>query len=1256
MHDGLLILSVEENAMYRFLTLLSVLLLPVFVSANDVSLVGQWKFDKDFDGKFTQELPSDILPKELRELTFTAWVKPADLSGYREIIRKEDVGANSHAQGGENRLLFSFQDNGKFLTLGLNTGGNYAECDALIDPKEVMDGKEHFVAGTFDGKTMHVYLDGQEIGSYERQGNLQTIYDFAPVPSSRDVWAYNNTAAVKTIAEPFFIGSSNGKGEFFAGGLNDVRFYKRALDIGELQTLISQRGVVPVSAPQPADADKFYVKQDTFVNTLIATQKNTGKAGITDSSLVALHRLIRNDFPNEVNAYLVKFQRSPVEMMLWNVEQLQKRAGELKVAYAEYMPLTEEQWKYLNPGEQTKWERVKNNLTALNAAQVPPLTALYPIVLDMELTVEPRPRVTEAVAPYQTPETPETKDRTAEEVQKLIETEWLFQCGNKPTIQRSLDEINWARNSAARILKQYPNQPHLFDNELEILATLNERAVAEADAAPQKQDQDHKDLYFAVRTVKRNILFKNPVLDFDTLLLVDGPLPAGSESAHETRHQLGYMGVPGGRLLTVKMGDAGFAGGHQEKLLPHEPLHGSFWRPDVSYDGKKVLASFKPHNEKTFHLYEVEVDTKKSRQLTSGMFDDLDPVYLPDGKNIMFLTTRGHIYVRCMPPTNAMVMARMDISKPQPDTLYITSRNGEPEYTPSVMNDGRVIFTRWEYTDKPLWRAQSLWTMNADGTQVQTFWGNQSVFPDLLKDARSIPNSERVMFIAAGHHNWFGGVVAIIDPGKGFNYPDGLTKVTQELPWVEVGNGPDDGTETMKESKNYHPAGAYNAYYSPYPLSEKDFLVSARRSLEKGKPEKWVLLLMDCDGNRELVFEGEKHIFDAKPLRARPVPQVKPDQVEWTTFANRDNPPAGVIYSNNVYENAPPELKDKAKFLRIWSIEHKTYTYWSHRNYASSGPEISMNQSEGVKKIIGTVPIESDGSVSFNAPSGVALHFQLLDENHLALQTMKSFTGVLPGETRGCLGCHESMTRSPVTKMTGKALKRVPSNITPVPWEDITVGYERYVQSVLDKHCGECHENPEHKAYQRFNMTLRPGFIGFKEPYVTLMGRPTWGSPYKDPVSGKPVGAWATEDLRLKYKNDQLPGGYGWADTIMVEAYDQRDVHAYQTYPPMTKLSYKSRLVERMMSGKHNNVKVEGEDLLRVILWVDAMGPYYGAEEVRCMADPIFQGKDWISQPPRVMTAPVVPRPGPFDPYFYDSAYDAPPKEKINALPAGVKR
>ena len=334
----------------------------------------------------------------------------------------------------------------------------------------------------------------------------------------------------------------------------------------------------------------------------------------------------------------------------------------------------------------------------------------------------------------------------------------------------------------------------------------------------------------------------------------------------------------------------------------------------------------------------------------------------------------------------------------------------------------------------------------------------------------------------------------------------------------------------------------------------------------------------------------------------------------------------------------PKEVQGKAKYLRIWNMEAKTYTMWDHRPYATMGPATSMVQSDGVKRILGTVPIESDGSVSFVAPSGVALHFQLLDENQRALQTMRSFTGVMPGETRGCLGCHESQIVTPNMGPRGKAMRRAPSTITPVNWPDISVSFDRYVQPVLDKYCGKCHQNPESDAYKAINLTNRPGYLFFNEPYVTLTGWPSWGRPYVAPKNPRP--------------------GFGWADTILVEGFDQRDPNAYKTPDPMTKLSYKSRLIERMSSGKHHDVKVEGDDLLRAILWVDAMCPYYGSEELRAMGDPDFPGVEWLPVKPRITTAPIIPRPGPLNAFHpeLDKAYEAPDMNRVNALPSGIER
>jgi hypothetical protein len=248
--------------------------------------------------------------------------------------------------------------------------------------------------------------------------------------------------------------------------------------------------------------------------------------------------------------------------------------------------------------------------------------------------------------------------------------------------------------------------------------------------------------------------------------------------------------------------------------------------------------------------------------------------------------------------------------------------------------------------------------------------------------------------------------------------------------------------------------------------------------------------------------------------------------------------------------------------------------------------------------------------VAFRAPAGVPLHFQLLDERQRALHTMRSFVNVMPGESRGCLGCHESHSRASAVQNNVRALNRAPRDITPPPWSDDTVSYPRYVQPVLDQYCGKCHQG-DGEGRKVLDLTERPSAPVFTEPYLTLIGRPTWGEPYRVPA--KP------------------PPGFGIAGCLMVEGYGQIDPLGYATPKPLSALSYRSQLIEIASSGRHHDVTVDERSLLRLITWVDAMCPYLGDDEIRQIPDPQFQGVDWLAVRPRIATAPRIVRPGPMN-------------------------
>ncbi len=803
------------------------------------------------------------------------------------------------------------------------------------------------------------------------------------------------------------------------------------------------------------------------------------------------------------------------------------------------------------------------------------------------------------------------------DLQRHIEDDWLFQADNRPTAGRAVAEIGWSRELAAR-LAGGPGGPGFAAELAELLAIESKLRALPAEQC----DGAARELYLAVRRVKRRIAFRNPVLDFSSVLLVDGPYPqfhkvGRNRNNHQTAHRnVSRYANSGSRLLVLE----GLDGGKTRDLLPGG--EGYLWRPDLSFDGKRVVFCWRPKEERSMHLYEVDLggtggEGAGPRQLTNSPYDDLDPIYLPDG-HIMFTTTRGNTYVRCGSYIAAYVLARCDADG---RNIHIISRNNETDYLPTLLPDGRVLYTRWEYTDRPEYNLMGLWTVNPDGTGDYVYWGNRSLYPDLVVEARAIPGTQRVMFAGSAHHSFFDGCIGIIDVGGGREWPDGVFKVTADIPWPEVGDGKDGASPVY--TTGYHASGKYTAYKSPYPLGPEDFLVSARTGMVRSWneiffTETFSLYLMDTRGNRELVYRGQGNAWYAMPVRPRPRPAALADRVRWPKKG--EPTPGGAFFSANVYEGVEGLPPGKAKFLRVIQMDHKTYTAWD-KTWWNSGPAISIIQQDGVKRILGTAPIHADGSVHFRAPAGQALFFQLLDERQRCLQIMRSFTGVMPGEVRGCTGCHEqSSIATGVEGGTALAMRRPPADLTPPPWgARVSIGYERFVQPVLDKYCGRCHQahgapdGGDGKGRKTLDLTLRGGFperAGWQSK-AGGMDPNLW--PFKEPYPTL-VGLAATTGRDRKLPNGP---GVGIAGCMNVDALGNGPAR------PMTMLSYASPLIRMVTEGNHHGVKIEGEDLLRLIAWVDCNCVYRGDEEIRRLPDPPDPG---LPVRPRMRTAPVIDR------------------------------
>ena len=293
----------------------------------------------------------------------------------------------------------------------------------------------------------------------------------------------------------------------------------------------------------------------------------------------------------------------------------------------------------------------------------------------------------------------------------------------------------------------------------------------------------------------------------------------------------------------------------------------------------------------------------------------------------------------------------------------------------------------------------------------------------------------------------------------------------------------------------------------------------------------------------------------------------------------------------------------------------RVFTY--HYGYIRSGGHESCGLESGwdIKRILGTVPVEKDGSINVKIPAGKAIYFQLLDDQYRCVQPLRSFTGAMPGEVRGCVGCHEQ--RDNVLPMTVRSIaqKKGPATITPPPWGSESIGYTRFVQPILDKYCGSCHQGDKNpKARKRLDMTYREsdhkfrGRVGhrkndkspFAEPYLTF-------------VSGKT--GWGRDKEKISL-----------AGAFIVEGYGTRDTLSLTTLVPMSIFSYKSKLLENATSGKHHNVKIDPASRRRLTAWIDCNCPYLGIEEIRQMDDPNFKHIETLKLRPRVKTAPEINR------------------------------
>lgn len=579
-------------------------------------------------------------------------------------------------------------------------------------------------------------------------------------------------------------------------------------------------------------------------------------------------------------------------------------------------------------------------------------------------------------------------------------------------------------------------------------------------------------------------------------------------------------------------------------LIGDRLRNGNFTTLSLSADAGTIYFAFAERAEKkpdfhsperrSFHLFSLAPDGSSLRQLTSGPEDDFDPCPLPDG-GVAFMSTRRGGFARCnnaWEPCASYTLHRMDAEGANIRTLSVHETS---EWHPSVLNDGRIVYIRWDYVDRSAANFHGLWTSNPDGTGLASLFGNYTMRINACYQPRAIPGSHKLLFVAGAHHADVGGSLVMLDPRRVAFSPQ---------------NGEDllDSTETLTPEVCFPESTGWpmSYFHSPWPLSEDAFLVSFSfeplpgMSSGEGKDTRTGLYYFDRFGSLELLYR-DPAISSMYPIPLKP--RVRPSVV-----ASAIDPQLGAegefLVSDVRRSFFPMSAGRTIRELRVFQLLPKM------GNHAANDPRIGHANAENARMLLGTVPVEADGSAYFRAPAGKPLYFQVVDETGRAMQSMRSATYLQPGERRGCVGCHEPPGNAVASRPT-IAMRREPSRLQPGPDGSQPFSFPCLVQPVLDRNCVRCHDGQEGPGRSKLALTGET-MKNFSRAYLSLKPYLRW---YE--WGGASISQIATH-----------PGRIGADES------------------PLTKI---------LEDANHaTKVNLSEADRRRLYLWLDANVPFYG--------------------------------------------------------------
>ncbi len=545
-------------------------------------------------------------------------------------------------------------------------------------------------------------------------------------------------------------------------------------------------------------------------------------------------------------------------------------------------------------------------------------------------------------------------------------------------------------------------------------------------------------LLFDARLAKRRLMFRDPGLAPLGRILFVKRHPYLPSHNYSDIYDSRFTGGGGVCVLEIPARDGRLAPAEARVTTLFDAGRGIARDAEPDWEARTITFAFRPPGkpgEAYWNLRRMDADGGGVRAITDGPFHDYYPCVLPDG-DVAFVSTRCRRRFLCWVP-QSMVLFRMG---PDGSNLRPLSHANLSEWGPSILRDGRILWTRSEYLDKGADYGHTLWAARPDGTHVELVYGNNSQFN--LMNGREVPDSGEICATLISHFGDFNGPIALIDPDRGRFNPASATVITP------------DHRAVSNEGR----------FRDPFPVSRDCVLVSHLAAAQ------WALYVIDRHGNREVLYaDAAIGCMGPVPLRPRPRPPVIASAIE-------DPAPGapGRVTVTDVYAGLGPAVKrGTVKYLRIVEEIRSPLERRGDGRYVEAYPDFHKYYASPVdlvsgphgwptyvaKGVLGTAPVEEDGSAHFEVPAGRTIYFQALDGDFNEVQRMRSVLQLQEGEVRGCVGCHEDRASAGVSR-PASALARPASRLQPPPWGAGPFDYSKAVQPVLEARCVSCHDGP----------------------------------------------------------------------------------------------------------------------------------------------------------------------------------------------------